>query len=1053
MTALRRPWLWVPLLVVLLFGVAIIAGYTLVPGLVRSQAQGWVATKLKHKMLALGAIRFDPWALALTIDDIALADSAAPAQPLVAIKSLHIDASIASLWTLSPQLDAVTVADPMLDAVLRPDGSLNLVELLPPDDGTPTPAVRIGDLTVTGGKVHFTDARRPAPQRKTLAPVSFELKNFATTATAGGGFTLAARSDDGEGIAWSGTLAMAPFLTSSGRFSITALRLATISRFAGDLLPVVASGGTLDLAGGYRFATPPAAARGAPAATQFDADLTSLAVADVAATARSGDHIAIKAVRLAPTRLSLAGDVLALGDMAIDGISVVRPGGERASVAGVTLAATRYAVKSGVADVGAVAVRDIQVTGRGTGAGTIGLAGFSIEPSQLRPAGQTAAVGVVTLRGLRLAAALDANNQPVIPGLYPLLMPKPVVRSGPAWQVALAGLRVEDAAARITGSSGTARLDLAPAALTLGPLTSALAAPVTIDMTAAINGKGRLAAKGSVSPAAMTADLAIDLAKLPLADLAALGPALPVAVRAGSLDLRGRLTLASGKHGPQAGFAGDAGVAGLNLGERSGGDLLAWRQLAITGIRYQPAPARLAIARISFDRAVSHVVITRERTLNLANVAGTAPDAAPLATPGKLTVAAPISSAGSAVAAVIPVTIGEVRFAGSSIDFSDQSIDPNFSARIDGFSGTVTGLSTRPGTQANFALKGYVIDRFAPVVISGRANPFAYDANTDLTASFSNIDLPVFNPYSGRFAGYAIAKGKLSTVIHYRIVDRKLDADHKLVLDQLTWGEATDSKEKVSLPVRLATSLLKDRNGVIDLDLPVGGTLDDPKFRIWPVIWQVVGNVLTKIITAPFALIGSLFGGGAHPQIVDFAPGSAVLPPDAGEALAALAKGLGERPEVNLDIPAGSGIREDAEAMTTARLQAAVLASPKARGATDYAALAPGDRLAGLAAVYKAKTGKGPDFPKGAVEKAGLFAGGAAKAAAADSQIQWLEQELRAKFTPSDNDLAALGQARAAAVKEALLAEGSIAPTRVFVSTASGVKAKGDSIEMELAVK
>ena len=387
-----------------------------------------------------------------------------------------------------------------------------------------------------------------------------------------------------------------------------------------------------------------------------------------------------------------------------------------------------------------------------------------------------------------------------------------------------------------------------------------------------------------------------------------------------------------------------------------------------------------------------------------------------------------------------------------TITFDDLSVEPSFSARIKGFNGTVRGLSTRPGSQAIFDLNGYVIDRFSPVTINGRANVFAYDANTDLTASFQNIELPVFNPYSGRFAGYSIAKGKLSTTIHYKIVNRALDAQHNVVIDQLEWGAATDSKDKVSLPIRLATSLLKDSNGVIDLDLPVGGTLDDPTFKIWPVIWQVVGNVMTKLITAPFKLIGSLFAGADQAQYIAFDPGLATLSPEASTSLAALAKGLAERKEVNLEIPAGPGIREDAEAMTIARIEAAALAAKKTKGGSfaDLDGDAQADRLK---AVYKAKTGKGPKFPEGEVAKAGMFAGKDAKSAAATAQVEWLMTELKPKFQPTDAELAALGQARAAAVKEALLAGGELDPTRVFVSTNATVKPKDAKLEMEIGVK
>ena len=141
---------------------------------------------------------------------------------------------------------------------------------------------------------------------------------------------------------------------------------------------------------------------------------------------------------------------------------------------------------------------------------------------------------------------------------------------------------------------------------------------------------------------------------------------------------------------------------------------------------------------------------------------------------------------------------------------------------------------------------------------------------TDLAMSFRNIELSTFNPYSGKFAGYNISKGKLTTELHYKVDGRKLDAQHHIIVEQLEFGDKTESKDAVSLPVKLAVALLKDRNGVIDLNLPVTGSLDDPKFKLGPIIWKVFVNILEKAVTAPFALLGSLFGGGPDLQFVDF---------------------------------------------------------------------------------------------------------------------------------------------------------------------------------------
>src|SRR4029079_6911446 len=118
-----------------------------------------------------------------------------------------------------------------------------------------------------------------------------------------------------------------------------------------------------------------------------------------------------------------------------------------------------------------------------------------------------------------------------------------------------------------------------------------------------------------------------------------------------------------------------------------------------------------------------------------------------------------------------------------------------------------------------------------------------------------DVDLPPLTPYSVKYAGYGIEKGKLTFDVHYKIEDRKLTATNRLVLDQLTFNrERIDSPTATKLPVLLAVSLLQDRNGVIDINLPVAGSLDDPQFSVGGLIIRVIVNLLTKAVTAPFAL-------------------------------------------------------------------------------------------------------------------------------------------------------------------------------------------------------
>ena len=371
--------------------------------------------------------------------------------------------------------------------------------------------------------------------------------------------------------------------------------------------------------------------------------------------------------------------------------------------------------------------------------------------------------------------------------------------------------------------------------------------------------------------------------------------------------------------------------------------------------------------------------------------------------------------------------------------FADYSIKPSFATGIVDLEGTITGLSSQPSSRAKVQLAGKV-DRYAPVDIAGEVNLLAAAKYSDIALNFRNMELTTFNPYSGKFAGYNISKGKLSTELRYRVEDRKLDAQHHIVVDNLEFGDKTDSKDAAPIPIKLAVALLKDRQGVIDLQVPVGGSLDDPKFRLGPIIWKALLGLLTKIVTAPFAALGALFGGGDELAYVDFQPGSAELRAGQAEQLAKLAQALVERPQLRLDVPVTLLASEDSKAIALAALYARV---PPLADASDDAASRP--RLTQLEALYKASAKAAPEYPpETQVEDSIDWSARAA----------WLEARLLESLQPDQPTLDTLARERAQAVQAAVLANTAVAPERLFITTERGASlASNGNVRMELKLE
>ncbi len=346
------------------------------------------------------------------------------------------------------------------------------------------------------------------------------------------------------------------------------------------------------------------------------------------------------------------------------------------------------------------------------------------------------------------------------------------------------------------------------------------------------------------------------------------------------------------------------------------------------------------------------------------------------------------------------------------------------------------------------------VDAFSPVSIVGDVNLFSAVVYTDMALDFRNMELTLFNPYSGKFAGYNITKGKLTTELHYKVEGGKLDAQHHIIVDQLEFGDKTASKDAVSLPVKLAVALLRDRNGVIDLNVPVSGTLDDPQFKVWPIIWKVFVNILEKAVTAPFALLGSLFGGGPDLQFIDFQPGVSGLDAGGADKVKTVVKALAARPQLKIDVPIAWVGDLDRPALVESQFLSQVREAQTTKGGKTAASEAapaldqmdPSARLELLTQLYEKNLGGEPKYPDSVTSIK-------AKPDAIAAKSDFLSKELRAHITVGDADLKTLGQQRAVVVQQALLTDTQVDPARVFLVANDKAKNQDGKVRLELTLK
>ena len=229
------------------------------------------------------------------------------------------------------------------------------------------------------------------------------------------------------------------------------------------------------------------------------------------------------------------------------------------------------------------------------------------------------------------------------------------------------------------------------------------------------------------------------------------------------------------------------------------------------------------------------------------------------------------------------MTFGPIVVVNGRVVYNDFFVKPNYSANLSELSGRLAAFSSEPPAPgqppqlADIELRGRV-EGTATLDITGKVNPLAKPLALDLKAKVRDLELPPLSPYAIKYAGYGIERGKLSVDLAYVVQpDGQLTASNKIILNQLAFGDKVEGST-ADLPVKLAVALLADQHGVIDLDLPVSGSINDPEFSLGGVIWKVITNLIVKAVTAPFHLLASAFGGsGEELSRVEFAPGSATL--------------------------------------------------------------------------------------------------------------------------------------------------------------------------------
>lgn len=490
---------------------------------------------------------------------------------------------------------------------------------------------------------------------------------------------------------------------------------------------------------------------------------------------------------------------------------------------------------------------------------------------------------------------------------------EPAAPSKP-WQVLLKDVQLRNYQVHLADRQAkpAVALDVGPLNVDVQNFDSLNGSPFSLKVDSGLGKQGKIQATGEVNLNPVSAKLKVNTQDIDLRVAQSyISPFIRLELRSGMLGSNLDVNLKS-TDPLKLQVTGRAQVDQLHtLDTLKTRDFLKWQRLVLEGLNYQHGDS-LSIDKVNLLQPYARFMINDDRTTNIDDLLIPQP-----ADNGSKSAAKPASKEKP-----LGIRIGQIAINDGSANFADFSLTPNFATAIQQLNGQIGTIDSRQAKPASVDIKGKV-DRYAPVTIKGSVNPFDPMAALDIATSFKRVELTNLTPYSGKFAGFRIRKGRLNLDLHYVITKGQLKAENKVVVEQLQLGEKVDSSDAVDLPIRLAIALLKDSDGKITIELPVTGDLNNPQFSVMPIVWQTLRNLVVRAATAPFKFIGGLVTGGGSEDLgnVSFAPGSSELNKDAEGALNTLAKALKERPALRLEIEGTAAASSDGPLLAAQRLE------------------------------------------------------------------------------------------------------------------------------------
>ncbi len=568
----------------------------------------------------------------------------------------------------------------------------------------------------------------------------------------------------------------------------------------------------------------------------------------------------------------------------------------------------------------------------------------------------------------------------------------------------------------------------------------------TFSASAVLNEKGKVEVKGSMTLVPFTANFDCQMQKLDLARFSGYVEASThMRVEDGDLDLNGKVQMTSKGNAPTQIMLNVLIDKFEGRDSRNGSMLVTFPQLTIDEFLLDTEKQALTIKDVKLTKPELFVELNKDRQLNLATLSKPPQNQQPLSGHEATT------REEGEPDRPWNIQVAEFKMDQGVAHFRDRSVAPVFESGLYGMNMQIRNLNSSQNGNATFALDSK-IDRYAPFEVTGTLAPLPKQPEFTFTSRLKGLELSSLSAYSGIYVGYGVNSGKLNLNLDYELKHRKLHGQNQIIADQLFLGDAVQSDQAVKAPVKLGLALLRDVNGVIDIDVGVLGDLDDPGFSVAGVIAKAIINVLTKAAAAPFQMLGSLAGGRKDLGEVVFEEGESALDKENQDRLGQLANALKKRSQLTLVVQGNSSPEKD----KTAIQQKLVMSKVSDHRNVPVTASKPAewllekenrDELEKINSALKLKNA----FER--KEEIKALDPGLTDEMVTQKAYEQMFADVCERQSVSDQDLIALADQRALSIKQYLIEKGQLGQERISLKKATPGAINGLIIRLALEAR